>query len=189
LLAWTLDAFERCVAVDRIALVVAADAIERTEALVRDEGFAKITHIVAGGATRQASVHAGLEAVAGCEWVAVHDGARPFVTPELIEATLGAAHETGAACCAVPAHDTLKEVADGHIVRTLDRSRLWLAQTPQAFRYELLLEAHQRSEGGATDDATLVEALGVEVRVVPGSARNFKVTTADDLALAEALLS
>jgi 2-C-methyl-D-erythritol 4-phosphate cytidylyltransferase len=188
LIAWTLDAFEGCPAIDSVTLVVADDAIERADALVREEGLTKVTQVCAGGATRQASVRAGLEALPGCAWVVVHDGARPFVTAKLIEATLAAARDTGAACCALPAHDTVKEVADRRIVRTLDRARLWLAQTPQGFRYDLLLDAHRRSEGGATDDATLVESLGVEVRIVPGSARNFKVTTADDLALAEALL-
>jgi len=188
LLAWTLDGFERCRTVDRLVLVVAADAMEQAQELARAEGFAKVKEILAGGATRQASVRAGLAALEGCGWVVVHDGARPLVTPELIEEVLAAARETGASCCAVPAHDTVKEVEGGRVVRTIDRSRLWLALTPQAFRYDLLFEAHRRSEGRATDDAALVEALGVEVRVVPGSPRNIKVTTAEDLALVEALL-
>ena len=124
-----------------------------------------------------------------CDWVVVHDGARPLVTAELIERGIDAARETGASCCAVPVADTVKESDDGtHVTRTLDRSRLWLAQTPQVFRYDLLVEAHERAQDEATDDAALVEALGVKVRLYEGSPRNIKVTTQEDLALVEALL-
>jgi 2-C-methyl-D-erythritol 4-phosphate cytidylyltransferase len=122
--------------------------------------------------------------------VVVHDGARPLVSAALIEAGLAAAAETGAAIAAVPLADTLKEAnADGVIVRTLDRSSLWCAQTPQVFERELLREAHRLAEGEATDDAALVEALGRRVKVFPGSPRNLKVTTAADLALARALIA
>lgn len=188
LLAYSIAAFQRA-AVDRIALVVAEDAIERAQKLVKDEGFHKVVAVVAGGARRQDSVRAGLDALVDCEFVAVHDGARPLVTPELIERGLAAAQETGAACCAVPVADTLKESKGEYVVRTLDRSRLWLAQTPQVFRYDLLVDAHAKAQGEATDDAALVEALGVKVRLYEGSSRNVKVTTADDLVLAQALLS
>lgn len=189
LIAWTLAAFEACSAIDRIVLVVAADAVGPAEALVSDQGFSKVAHVITGGTTRQASVRTGIDTLAGCDLVAVHDGARPLVTPELIATTVAAARETGAACLAIPAQDTPKEVAGDRIVRTLDRSRLWLAQTPQAFRYDLLLAAHERSEGGSTDDARLIEALGLDVRVILGSPLNLKVTTPDDLKLAEALLA
>ncbi len=189
LLALSLAAFEAADAVGRVALVVASDAIERASALVRDEAFGKVCAVVPGGVRRQDSVLAGLEALAACEWVVVHDGARPLVTVDLIDRGSEVAQETGASCCAVPASDTVKE-ADQYqrVVRTLDRSRLWLAQTPQVFRRELLLEAHGRAQGDATDDAALVEALGVTVRLYAGSSRNLKVTTPDDLALAQALL-
>jgi 2-C-methyl-D-erythritol 4-phosphate cytidylyltransferase len=120
----------------------------------------------------------------------VHDGARPLVTAALIEAGLAAAAETGAAIAAVPLTDTLKEVADdGLIRRTLDRRNLWAAQTPQVFDYDLLREAHRQAQGEATDDAALVEALGRQVKVFPGLARNLKVTTTADLALAQALVA
>ena len=137
---------------------------------------------------RQDSVRAGLEAIAACDYVVVHDGARPLVTRQLIEDTLAAARETGASCCAVLVPDTVKEASAGYITRTLDRSRLMLAQTPQAFRCDLLMDAHRRAEGDATDDAALVEALGVRVRIVPGSPRNIKVTTPADLAFVRALI-
>lgn len=188
LLAYPLAAFQSCAAIDRIVLVAAADAIERAQALVQDEDFGKVCAVVAGGARRQDSVRAGLDALGPCDWVAVHDGARPLVTPELIERGLEAARETGAACCAIPAPDTVKEADGERIVRTLDRSRLWLAQTPQVFRYDLLMDAHRRIEADATDDAQLVESLGAEVRLYQGSPRNLKVTTPDDLALVQALL-
>ena len=143
-----------------------------------------------GGARGKDSVRAGLESLDRGEWGTVHDGARPMVTPALIEQGLREAEETGAACCALPVPDTVKESDDaGRIVRTLDRSRLWLAQTPQTFRYDLLMQAHAQAKGEATDDAALVEALGVDVRLYQGSPRNLKVTTRDDLALAQALLA
>jgi 2-C-methyl-D-erythritol 4-phosphate cytidylyltransferase len=188
LLAYPIAAFQSCAAVDRIALVVAADAVERARALVRDETFDKVCSAVAGGARRQDSVRCGLEALGACDYVAVHDGARPLVAPGLIERGFEAARATGAACCAIAAPDTVKEAEDGRVVRTLDRSRLWLAQTPQVFRYDLLVDAHSRLESDVTDDAALVEALGIEVRLFEGSSRNLKVTTRDDLALVQALL-
>jgi len=188
LLAYPVAAFQACAAVDRIALVVAAGAVERAQAFVLDEAFDKVSAVVAGGARRQDSVRAGLDVLGACDFVAVHDGARPLVTPALIERGFEAARETGAACCAIPAPDTVKEAEDGRVVRTLDRSRLWLAQTPQVFRYDLLVDAHKRVEGEMTDDAALVEALGIEVRLFEGSSRNLKVTTPQDLELVQALL-
>ena len=188
LLAYAVAAFQRCAAIERVALVLAHDALARGQDLVRDEGFDKVCAVVAGGARRQDSVRAGLDAAGVAGWVVVHDGARPLVTPELIERGLAAARETGAACCALPVPDTVKEASEGVIVRTLDRSRLWLAQTPQVFRYDLLMEAHLQAQGDATDDASMVEALGVRVKLFEGSPRNLKVTTPEDLALVQALL-
>jgi 2-C-methyl-D-erythritol 4-phosphate cytidylyltransferase len=188
LLAYAVSAFQRCSAIGRIALVLAADALDGGRDLVRDEGFDKVCAVVAGGARRRDSVRAGLDTLDGCGWVAVHDGARPLVTPELIERGLAAARETGAACCALPVPDTVKEAGEGFITRTLDRSRLWLAQTPQVFRYDLLVEAHRAAQSDATDDASMVEALGVKVKLFEGSPRNLKVTTPEDLALVQALL-
>lgn len=187
LLAYSVAAAQSCASVARIALVVAPDKLDAARSLVENEGFSKVTAIVPGGARRQDSVRAGLDALGACDYVAVHDGARPLVTPQLIADAVAASRETGASCLAIPVPDTVKEVADGAIVRTLDRSKLMLAQTPQAFRYDLLVKAHGQATN-ATDDASMVEALGVHVRVVPGSPRNIKVTTVDDLALAQALL-
>ncbi len=188
LIAHTLSPFQRSRHIDRAVLVVAEDAVDRAETLVREHGFKKIA-VAKGGARRQDSVLAGLTALEGCDWAIIHDGARPLVTRDLIERGLKQAKETGASCSAIPVPDTVKEATAGRIVRTVDRSRLWLAQTPQTFRYDLLLDAHKRASGDVTDDASLVEALGVEVRLYEGSARNIKVTTPDDLAIVRALLS
>jgi 2-C-methyl-D-erythritol 4-phosphate cytidylyltransferase len=134
-------------------------------------------------------VLAGLEALSACDWVVIHDAARPLVTGELIEWGLAHAQETGASCCALSVRDTVKESREeGYVIRTLDRARLWLAQTPQSFRYDVLMQAHRHAEGDATDDAQLVEALGIDVRLYQGSSTNIKVTTQDDLALVQALL-
>lgn len=189
LLAHTLAAFQSCPSVERVALVMARGRLEEGRDLVRAHGFDKVAAVCEGGERRQDSVRAGLEALGPCGWVVVHDGARPLVTPRLIEDGLAAAHETGAALCAVPLSDTLKQVtASGEVERTVEREGLWLAQTPQVFRCDLLLDAHRRAKGEATDDAALVEAMGGRVRVYMGSPRNIKVTTPEDLALAEALL-
>jgi 2-C-methyl-D-erythritol 4-phosphate cytidylyltransferase len=190
LIAHTLMAFEVCRAVDTVVLVLAEENLERGCQLVDAAGFDKVAVICPGGPRRQDSVRRGLEALPECRWVVVHDGARPLVTAALIEAGLTAAAETGAAIAAVPLADTLKEATeDGLVTRTLDRRNLWAAQTPQVFDCELLREAHRRAEGEATDDAALVEALDRRVKVFPGSPRNLKVTTAADLALAQALLA
>lgn len=190
LLYHTLSVFQTCAAVDTVVLVVSADNLAAAEALVGEGGFAKVTSVCLGGQRRRDSVLAGLDALPTCDWVVVHDGARPLVTPALIEAGLAAARPTGAAVCALPAADTVKEAdSTGRVLGTLDRSRLWLVQTPQVFRYDIMRRAHDAApDEEATDDAALVERLGIEVRLYEGSRRNIKVTTSEDLAMAEALL-
>jgi len=189
LLARTLAAFQECDAVQRVVLVLAADNLARGLALAEEEHLTKVRTVCLGGRRRQDSVREGLEVLGPCAWVVVHDGGRPLVTPQLIEDGLAAARETGAAVCGLPAQDTVKRADEqGRVLRTLDRHRLWLVQTPQVFRYDILREAHERSRRAATDDAALVERLGYSVRVYPGSPRNLKVTTPEDLALAGALL-
>jgi 2-C-methyl-D-erythritol 4-phosphate cytidylyltransferase len=190
LLAHTLIAFDACRGVDRVVLVLSPENIERGRELVAEAGFGKVAAVCQGGERRQDSVCNGLEALASCQWVVVHDGARPLVTAGLIERGLEAAKETGAAIAALPIADTVKEVEPpGLIGRTLSRGQLWAAQTPQVFRYNILREAHQRAQGDATDDAALVEKAGYRVKVFEGSSRNIKVTTAADLAIVEALLA
>ena len=190
LLAHTLLAFEVCRLVERIVLVLSSESLQRGQALVRDCGFDKVATVCPGGKRRQDSVRLGLEALTPCQWVVVHDGARPLVTAELIERGLEAARDTGAAIAAVPAADTIKQVdPSGLVLRTLDRADLWAVQTPQVFRYDLLCEAHRQAQAEVTDDAALIEGMGSRVKVFTGSPRNIKITTAQDLALVEALLA
>jgi 2-C-methyl-D-erythritol 4-phosphate cytidylyltransferase len=164
------------------AIVVAAPAvhIERTRRLLGSG-----VTVVAGGATRQESVRLALEAAPhGVRMVLVHDAVRPFITRALVDVVLAAARVDGAAICGLPVAETIKRVRDGLVEATVDRDGLCAVQTPQAFRADVLREAHDkaRRDGvAATDDAMLVERLGHRVRVVPGLAGNVKITTPEDL--------
>jgi 2-C-methyl-D-erythritol 4-phosphate cytidylyltransferase len=193
LIAWTLAAFRSCPDVEGVVVVAAPKRVERMRDLVREWRFQNVINVVPGGEQRQDSVRAGIEAANGAAIVAVHDGARPLVTPELIARGIELARESGAAIAAVPARDTVKQ-AEGEppVIRaTHDRTSIWLAQTPQVFERSLLQRAHEQAASAAhnaTDDAALVEALGHEVRIYEGSAQNIKITTHDDLLIAETLL-
>ncbi len=192
LLAHTLGKFENCPSVSEVLPLVPEEEVGFCTALVRDSGFKKIPRVLAGGPERQDSVYIGLQAVAAADFVLIHDGARPFISSALVDRLLAAAQQGGAVAAALPVGDTLKEVsAEGNIVETLNRSRFWVMQTPQCFRHDLILRAHaQAREDGflGTDDASLVERLGVPVKVIPGSRLNIKITTPEDLILGEALL-
>lgn len=191
-LAYTLDAFERCDMVQEIVIVAAPGEVERARAVAEAAGCRKLSAVVAGGAERQMSVLAGVEALTEADGVLVHDAARPLVKPEAIAACCVAAEREGAAALAVPVKDTIKVTdRDGFIVSTPDRSVLWAVQTPQAFARAELLEAHRlaREDGAAaTDDAMLLERLGRKIAVVPGDYRNLKITTPEDLKIAELFL-
>ncbi len=200
-LARTVGVFETCPDVDAIVLVINPDNIAGAAELAVEYGWQKVRVMVPGGERRQDSVRAGLDAVlkldkeqGGFEWVAVHDGARPLLSPELISRGLEAAQEVGAAIAAVPATDTIKRVdGEGTITGTLDRGSLWLAQTPQVFRTSLLANAYdtlaQHSEPPeATDCARIVELSGHPVKVYEGEQTNIKITTTLDLLIAEAIL-
>ena len=188
LLARTIDAFQQCRLINQIVVVVNAENVEWCRRLVAGEGWPKVSDVCPGGERRQDSVAAGLERLTQCHWVVIHDGARPLVTVDLIERGLEAAGETGAAVAAVPVTDTIKVAGDDEIVReTPPRQNLWAVQTPQAFRIGIITEAYHRANGDVTDDASLVERLGYKVKLYMGSYDNIKVTTPDDLALAEVL--
>lgn len=178
----TLRVFEQCPAVDRIVVVVGADHV----ASLSDRLAGKVVAVVPGAPDRRGSVAAGLDALPQAKWLVVHDGVRPFVTPALIERVLEAAMRWGAATAGIPVVDTLKEVGQNLVLRTLDRAGLCAVQTPQAFAAALLREAHLRVPRTvpATDDAGLVEELGEPVAVVTGDPANFKITTEADLELA-----
>lgn len=194
ILTHTIQRFEQNTAVDEIFVLVNEADFEMCRATVlASYAFQKVQPLVAGGATRQQSVHNGVRALpADTDFVIVHDGVRPFVTDETIFACLDAAAEWGAAVAAVPVKETIKIAnAEDFIVETPPRERLWTVQTPQVFRKSLLEEAHQIAEEKqltATDDAALVEHLGHPVKLVNGSYANVKITTPEDLRIANVFL-
>ena len=154
-------------------------------------GSTKPFRVVEGGATRQASAATALQHAESCDAIVVHDAARALCPPELFDRCLLELDRSAAVCVATPVSDTMKDVRDEIVTATLDRSTLWAAQTPQAFRAEVYRRAHAaavRDGVSATDDAALVERLGVQVRVITGDPTNIKITTAADLRIAEALL-
>jgi 2-C-methyl-D-erythritol 4-phosphate cytidylyltransferase len=188
-LAYVLDAFAECQEVSQIVVVVNKNNVGKCRQLIAGEKYAKPVEVCAGGRRRQDSVAAGLQKLRDCDWVVIHDGARPLVTKELIERGLEAAKETGAAVAAVPVTDTIKTTGDDRIVRqTPPRQNLWAVQTPQVFGYDLISRAYQKAKGEVTDDAALVEALGNKVKLYMGAYDNIKITTANDLLVAEVLL-
>lgn len=188
-LARVVDVFQRCNPIDQIIIVVSQQNLKSGQQLVAEQGWSKVTAVCPGGERRQDSVVAGLGRLSHCSWVVVHDGARPLVTEDLIERGLEAATETGAAAAAVPVTDTIKVAGDDWFVqKTPLRRNLWAVQTPQVFRFDIIAEAYRQAKGEVTDDATLVEQLGYRVKLYMGSYGNIKVTTPDDLALAEVLV-
>jgi len=190
LLAHTVSVFQRCAAVDRIIIVLSESNLEQGRRMVEEQGFSKVIEVCRGGERRQDSVFEGLKRLEGCQWIAIHDGARPCLNPALIEQGFREARETGGAIAAMPVKETIKVVGDRGIIQdTPRRENLRAAQTPQVFRSDIILEAYRQAKGEVTDDATLVEALGYQVKTYTGSYDNIKVTTAEDLALAEVILS
>ena len=193
-LARTIDAFEASSLIDSIVLVLNEERIPDARALSQQEGWSKIASIVAGGPRRQDSVRIGLDTLAqvapNSSWVMIHDGARPLITPAILEAGLKAAREYSAAIAGVPVKDTIKQVQQGLVQATLNRSQLWAIQTPQVFSFPLIHSAHHTPEAleDVTDDAALLERLGQRVAIFAGSYTNIKITTTEDLLIAEALL-
>ena len=190
-LRWTLDVLEATPVVEGIVVTVPAEDVADWEGRLAE--CPKVRRVMAGGAERQESVRLGLGAVPGeVGFILVHDGVRPCITWELVARVVAEAQLHGAAIAALPVSETIKRGADGWVEETVERDGLWAVQTPQVFRAEVLREAHRRAaaEGLAgTDDAVLVERLGVPVRLVPGLAGNLKLTRPEDLPLAEALLA
>lgn len=191
----TLITFDACEAVDRILLVVPADDREYCRRHFIDGGdLTTQTILVDGGRRRQESVYNGIRQIDEKEGIVlVHDGVRPLVTAKIIEACIQGAVKWGACIPAVPPVDTPKQVSgDGVITQTLLRDTVRLAQTPQAFQLPIIRKAHQAARQKrlqVTDDASLVELMGVDVHVIPGQRENLKITTPEDLAIAEVYLS
>lgn len=187
-IAWSLAALAAAESIGQVAIVGRDDLLGAIEAIGREVLGDGLAAVVAGGARRRDSVEAGLRAVTS-DYVAIHDGARPLVTPALIEACVAEAERAAGAILVEPVTDTIKEVEGGIIVTSPDRARLRAAQTPQVVRREAWLEAAALSEGDETDDAAMLARAGLEVRVVEGDPANLKVTQPIDLTLARALLA
>jgi 2-C-methyl-D-erythritol 4-phosphate cytidylyltransferase len=193
IIAYTLEMFENSELIDHIVAVVPGDSVDWVkEEVVEAYGFRKIRAVIHGGETRQESVVNGLKALKDkTEIVIIHDAVRPLVSEVLIRRVIDAARKTGAAITAVPARDTVKQVESGQIVGTLDRRLLWFAQTPQSFRYDIIMDAHRRAAEervDVTDDAALVENYGAKVTVAVGSYNNLKITSPEDMPLFEYFL-
>lgn len=191
-LVHTLQALSASEWIQEIVVVTREDLIVPVGQLCRDCALAKVKKVLVGGATRTDSVLAGVEEVSSrAELIAVHDGARPLVTTEVIDAAIQRAAECGAAAPAVPVKDTIKRAVDGVVVETPDRSQLFAIQTPQVFDSDLLVGAlHKAVEDGApiTDDCGAVERIGMKVYLTAGSYENIKITTPADMLAAEAIL-
>ncbi|HTZ40859.1 MAG TPA: 2-C-methyl-D-erythritol 4-phosphate cytidylyltransferase [Syntrophales bacterium] len=195
ILVRTLKVLEECPLVSALLVVVPPTDI----AIMRDSVLApwklkKVAGVIPGGKERQDSVRAGVEALdPDADIVIIHDAVRPFITIDLISHCIRAAGQEGAVTVGVPVKDTMKEVSpDGRVLRTCDRSLLWLTQTPQAFRRDIIESAHRaavRDGFRGTDDTSLVERMGIPVRMIQGDYNNIKITTPEDLVIAEALLA
>ena len=192
-IAWSLLAFEACIDIDHIVLVVRKDQISAAKAVVRMFGISKVRAVVAGGQKRQNSVMNGLNEIdSDTRLIVVHDGARPCVTPTTISETVKLAKRVGAVAVGCRIWDTVKFVEKGSTVtRTEDRTKLWAVQTPQAFNAQLIRRAYAEAEKAkveVTDDASAVELLGEPVKIYETNVPNLKITTVEDLQLAKAVV-
>jgi 2-C-methyl-D-erythritol 4-phosphate cytidylyltransferase len=192
-LAYSLQAFEECIDIDEVILVVRKERVSEAGSLARMFGCMKVAQVVAGGPKRQVSVMNGLACVgSNAKLVTVHDGARPCVTPQLISETIRVAKRYGSGVAASRITDTVKYVERGFkVTRTLDRNKLWAVQTPQSFKLDLLTRAYAEVEkrgDTVTDEASAVEMISEDVRLVEALEPNLKITTANDLQVAVALL-
>ena len=195
-LYYSLRCFQESPLIEDIILVTGEDSVFYCQKkIVEKYGFTKVAKVIPGGKERYDSVYQGLFACENSDYVLIHDGARPFITEEILERGLEGAKETGACAVGMPSKDTVK-IADesGFIAETPDRSRVWLIQTPQIFQYKLIRNAHEsirtRDMSNVTDDAMVVEQeTGVKVCLAEGSYQNIKITTPEDLEIAEMFLT
>lgn len=196
----TLRQFDLCPDIDKVIVALPKEEVEKgtLSELCQEYQLKKVLPAVVGSSERQLSIFEALKSIANSplhqktEIVVIHDAVRPFISLQLISTSIKVAREHGAALCALPATDTIKEVAEGKVIRTLPRTTIYQAQTPQTFQYKLILQAHQKAVAEnffATDDAMLIEWLGKTVKIVEGLPENIKITKPSDLALAEFLLS
>ena len=194
-LYYSLRCFQESPLIQDIILVTGEDALSYCkEEIVKKYGFTKVSNVIAGGKERYDSVYAGLCACKDCRYVLIHDGARPFITEEIIERGLEKVKETGACVVGMPSKDTIKlSDAEGYVKETPDRKCVWTIQTPQIFSYALIREAHdsirKKDMSKITEDAMVIEhETGVKVALAEGSYQNIKITTPEDLYIAEAFL-
>lgn len=195
ILAHTIDAFEKSSLIDKIVLVINEAEIEKCKKIIVNKyNYKKLMKIVPGGKERQNSVFNGLKVLPSeTNLVAIHDGARFLITPDIIDRAVRDAYDSNGVIVAMPIQDTIKETNSNKIIsKTFNRDRLWAAQTPQVFPYSIIMKAHEKAREDnflGTDDASLVERLGYEVDIVRGSVENIKITTNFDLILAEIILN
>lgn len=196
ILALTLEKFNSCSLIDGIILVVPADDVDFCKLeIVTKYNLHNVLKVIAGGERRQDSVRAGIDAIdTKCDAVIMHDGVRPFVTTDIITKSIEALKSERAVITAIPAKDTVKRVSEeGYVLNTYERKLIWQVQTPQAFRYDEIRNAHMRAHAEGwddiTDDAMLMERLGIPVKVMRGSEENIKITTPYDMEYAQFLLS
>lgn len=191
LIVYSIERFEEFKLINEIILVVPKDSINYCQREIKDKfQFKKITKIIPGGKERQQSVKMGFNSVSSeTDVVVVHDGVRPFVTARMIDEVVKESLNTGGAITAIPVKDTVKKSSTkNHVERTLSRDALWLAQTPQAFQYNVLKSAYEKTENDGflgADESSLVERIGIRVTLVAGSQTNIKITTKEDLLLGE----
>ena len=189
LILHTLSVFLDCPDIRRVVLVLPESNIEKARALLEGLNNSGKLTLCAGGERRQDSATRGLDALGPCRWVAVHDGARPCLSPDILQSALADARLHGSAVVAVPVTDTIKRAdSDVFLSATVPREGLWAVQTPQVFPFTVLKRAYREVSENVTDDASMVERLGVKIKLTPGSPTNLKVTNPEDLDLAEMIL-
>lgn len=195
ILSHAIEAFEKNNLINEIILVANKDDFKNCEKLIKEEKFKKIKKIVQGRETRQKSSYNGIFSINNSDIILIHDGARPFVTQDVITNSINDAIKYGAGVVAVPVKDTIKlsqkNSANDFVKRTLERENLWEIQTPQVFKTEIIKKAHQyckKNNIKTTDDATMVEKIGVKVKITRGHYDNLKITTPDDLIIAKQIL-
>lgn len=195
IIARTVKVFNDCNLISNIILVVNRDDIPYCKQNIVDfYGFEKVKKIIPGGKTRQASVFNGLSEIEnGCQIVVIHDGVRPFVREETIKESIYTAMDIGASCSSVPIKDTIKRSDSTKFVKeTLNRENLWSIQTPQTFKVDLIMNAHKKAIEDnfiGTDDAILVERMGIPIKLIEGSYDNIKITTVEDLIIAKTMIN
>ena len=190
LILHTLSVFLNCPDIQKVVLVLPESNIEKARSLLEGIDNSEKLTLCAGGERRQDSATNGLDALGPCGWVAVHDGARPCLSPDILQSALADARLHGSAVVAVPVTDTVKRAdSDAFISATVPREGLWAVQTPQVFPFAVLQRAYREVSENVTDDASMVERLGVKIKLTPGSPTNLKVTNPEDLKLAEMILT